>query len=223
MSSRLLPPQAELPIEQVPWKHIQARGAEQQELEPEAPPPVDPAVLVEEARREVEAAWQARVHEAAAAARREGEAAARDQYAAELKAISDRAARSLEEIAGLRRRLRREAEADLIRLALAIARRVLYRELAVDPDALRGVVLAALEKVQLQEISRVRVHPELAAMLATSLQRLAAAHIPEIVADPSRERGDLIFETSRGNLDASVETQLQEIENGLADQLRRSG
>ena len=47
----------------------------------------------------------------------------------------------------------------MVQLSLAIARRMLRRELAVDPDALHGLVLAALEKLQAQEICRVRVHP----------------------------------------------------------------
>jgi flagellar biosynthesis/type III secretory pathway protein FliH len=32
--------------------------------------------------------------------------------------------------------------------------------------------------------------------------------------------GTVIFETDRGNLDASVESQLREIERGLGDRLR---
>ena len=56
-------------------------------------------------------------------------------------------------------RLRAEAEADLVQLSLAIARRVLRRELAIDPEALHGLILGALEKLSGQEISRVRVHP----------------------------------------------------------------
>ena len=43
-----------------------------------------------------------------------------------------------------------------------------------------------------------------------------------MVPDASRELGTVIFETQRGNLDASVESQLQEIERGLADRLRRN-
>ena len=50
----------------------------------------------------------------------------------------ERLARAIDELAGLRPRLRQEAEADLVQLALAIARRVLRREIAVDPEALHG-------------------------------------------------------------------------------------
>jgi flagellar assembly protein FliH len=42
----------------------------------------------------------------------------------------------------------------------------------------------------------------------------------EVIADPSAEPGAVIFETDRGNLDASLESQLKEIERGLADRLR---
>jgi flagellar biosynthesis/type III secretory pathway protein FliH len=43
----------------------------------------------------------------------------------------------------------------------------------------------------------------------------------DVLPDPSCEPGAVRFETSRGCLDASVESQLQEIERGLVDQLRK--
>jgi flagellar assembly protein FliH len=42
----------------------------------------------------------------------------------------------------------------------------------------------------------------------------------ELAADKTLARGAVVFETNRGNLDASVETQLREIEQGLTDRLR---
>ena len=162
-----------------------------------------------------------RARDAHAAGLREGEASGRQRAAGELQPVIDRLARSIEEIGGLRARLRAEAEADLIQLSLAIARRVIRRELAVDPEALHGLVLGALEKLQGQEISRVRVHPGHAALVTESLRRNSASAKVEVIADPSRAVGTVIFETQRGNLDASVEAQLQEIERGLADRLRR--
>jgi flagellar assembly protein FliH len=153
---------------------------------------------------------------------REGEAAGRKRGAAELQPVIDRLARSIEEIGRMRARLRAEAEADLIQLALAIARRVLRRELVIDPEALHGLVLGALEKLGGQEISRVRVHPSHAALVTESLRQNSASAKLEVIADPSRDLGTVIFETPRGNLDASVDSQLQEIERGLADRLRKT-
>jgi len=156
-----------------------------------------------------------------AAGLREGEAAGKKRAAAEMEPVLDRLARSLHEMAGLRGEMRREAEADMLRLALEISRRVLRREMAVDPDALRGLVLAALEKLQGQEIFRVKVHPSHAALLSELLRKSGTAQPVEVIADASREPGAMIFESERGNLDASVDAQLREIERGLADCLRR--
>jgi flagellar assembly protein FliH len=152
---------------------------------------------------------------------RDGEAAGLSRATAELQPVMQRLARSIEELGQMRARLRSEAEADLVRLSLAIARRVLRRELSIDPDALRGVVVAALEKLHAQEICRVRVHPAHAGMVGACLREAVAGCGAEVIADPSREPGDVVFETERGNLDASVDSQLLEIERGLADRLRK--
>src|SRR5260370_386962 len=64
-------------------------------------------------------------------------------------------------------------------------------------------------------------HPSQAEMFAVCLQNAAGGRAVEVIADPHRDPGDAIFETQRGNLDASVESQLQEIERGLADRLRK--
>ncbi|MEN6534020.1 MAG: FliH/SctL family protein [Bryobacteraceae bacterium] len=158
-----------------------------------------------------------RVREAHKAGQREGETAVRAQIAP----IIEQLARSIESLASLRPSLRRQAEEDVVRLALAIARRVIRRELTVDPEPLGGIVRTALEKLQGQEICRVRVWPEHEATLKHTLERLGAPSGIEIVADRSRQPGDVLFETARGVLDASIETQLQEVERGLADRLHR--
>jgi len=161
------------------------------------------------------------LQEARAAGYREGEEAGRKRAAAELEPALERLARSIQEIAGLRAGLRREAEADMLQLALAIARRVLHREMALDPDAVHGLVLAALEKLQGQDISRVSLHPSHAALVGGMLRKSGVGQGVEVVADPGCQPGSVVFETARGSLDASVDTQLREIERGLADCLRR--
>ena len=161
------------------------------------------------------------VRDAHSAGMREGETNGRRLAGAELEPVMARLCATIEELAGMRARLRHEAEADLVKLALAIARRILRRELSVDPDALGGLVLSALDKLQGQEIVRVRVHPAQAAPVTAGLRKSPVGGPVEVVPDPSREPGTIIFETARGNLDASMESQLLEIERGLADRLRR--
>jgi len=201
-------PRSSTPIS---WRRVQATGRVTVPSEAATP---SPAALLR-----ADAKLEERIKEAHAAGMQEGEAAGQSRAAAELQPVLERLERSITELAGLRARLRKEAEADLVRLALAIARRILRRELAVDPDALHGLVLGALEKLQGQEICRVRVHPAHAGVFRACLRQMVAAAPVEVLPDASREVGTVIFETERGNLDASVESQLREIERGLSDRL----
>lgn len=121
------------------------------------------------------------------------------------------------------RRLRREAEEDLVRLSIEIARRILRREILTDPEAILGLAKAALDRVEAREVIRVRTHPQDARTLETRFAELGMPERCEVSADPRLERGAVILETSRGMFDASVDTQLQEIERGFADLVRRRG
>ena len=142
---------------------------------------------------------------------KDGEAAASEQVRGKVEQL----ARSIEQLALHRAKIQREAEPELVKLSLAIARRILRRELSVDPESLLGLLKAGLEKIESSETHRVRVHPEHAKVLAKLLA--GAARPVDIVADPGLAVGAVIFETSRGSLDAGLETQLKEIERGFAD------
>jgi flagellar assembly protein FliH len=170
---------------------------------------------------QIEQHHQQQLREAHAAGVREGEVAGKNRAVAENQPVIERLAHTIDELSQMRARLRKEAEGDMVKLSLAIARRVLRRELAIDPEALHGLVMAALEKLQGQDLCRVKVHPSHAALIKTILQKTVTGTAIEVIPDPSRELGTAIFETQRGNLDASVDSQLREIERGLADCLRK--
>jgi flagellar assembly protein FliH len=131
-------------------------------------------------------------------------------------------ARTIEELTGLRARFRHEAEQDVVALALAIARRILHRELTVDPEALLGLVKAGFEKMEMREVHRVRVSREDALLVRQYLEKIGSPHHVEVIADPGLGRGAAILDSSRGILDASIETQLAEIERGFADLVQRA-
>jgi flagellar assembly protein FliH len=125
------------------------------------------------------------------------------------------------ELAATRMKLRAETEGAAVALALEVARRVLHREVAADPEALLGLVKAAFQKCDARATQRLRVSPADAETIRENQTRLNFPPGLEIVADRNLPRGSAIFETSRGDLDASVDTQLAEIERGLADVLKR--
>jgi flagellar assembly protein FliH len=152
----------------------------------------------------------------------DGQNVVQQELGGQLDAMASRLARTIEELSGLRQRYRHEAEEDVIALAMAIARRILHRELTVDPDALLGLVKAALEKIEAHEVHRVRVRPEDALLVQQHLDKMGLPQRVELIADPGLERGSAILDSSRGALDVSVETQLAEIERGFADLVRRA-
>ena len=172
--------------------------------------------------RELEQSLEHRVREARQAGLREGEAAERARSGGEITEAVKRLAQATAETAQLRGILFRRTESDVVKLSLEIARRVLRRELTIDPSVLESLVKVALEKLQSQEIYRVRVHPDHQAIMQSSLVRYGAGQQIEVLGDPGQPHGGAIFEINNGKLDASIDTQLQEIEQGLADRFQRS-
>jgi len=190
------------------------------EKKPDAPSEAQSALLKARAS-ELELTAARRGKEVRDAAYMEGEKAARDQDGAAVRTVVEKLAQSIQELAGLRAKLRSQAEADVVRLAMAIAKRVVHRELSMDPDSVLGLVKVALDKLRLQETARVRVHPSHVAIVKEFLARSAAAAHIEVTGDPSIGVGGVVFETTRGEFDVSTDVQLNEIGKGLTDALAK--
>lgn len=150
-----------------------------------------------------------------------GEAAAAQKAQAKLDPALASFTAMVQDLAATRKKMRAEFEAAAVDLAIAVARRVLHREIAADPEALLGLVKAAFQKCDNRETRRLRVSPQDAEIIRDNHARLNFPPGLEIVADRALNRGSAIFETSRGDLDASVDTQLAEIDRGFADVLAR--
>jgi flagellar assembly protein FliH len=196
------------------------RGRESAASDPRSPS------LEADSAGDLERRAEARAQDAYQRGLQEGDAGARQQAAAQVQSALEQIARTLSELASLKPRLRHEAEEDVVKLAMAICRRILHREIATDPEALRGLVRAALDKLDGREICRVRANPQDAPALEKHFQdmfeKMGLPRKIEVLADPALDRGAAIFETAHGALDASVDTQLKEIERGFTDLMRRS-
>ncbi|MBM3774590.1 MAG: hypothetical protein FJW37_05440 [Acidobacteria bacterium] len=180
----------------------------------EVEPVVWPKVFTNQqpgSEREKQQELAQRLGEARQAGFREAEEIATRRFESALSPLLERLARTIAELAELRSETLRRAEADLVKLALEISRRILHRELAADPAAIGDMIAAALRKLESEEIHRVRVHPDFEAPLRACLERLAPGRSIEIAGDPSLEAGGAVFELAHGILDASLETQLREI------------
>jgi flagellar biosynthesis/type III secretory pathway protein FliH len=143
---------------------------------------------------------------------REAIAAAESTLGAARRA-AEGAARALEEA---RTTVGPELEETVTVLALAIAQRLMVRELRVDPKAFADLVRRTLATLPPAGPAEVRLHPEdLAAM-----QRLEATSDGEgieWVGDPTMERGGYLIETPQRVLDGRLDTVFREFYERLRD------
>jgi flagellar assembly protein FliH len=221
MSSRVLPGTAG--AAPITWRQAGSAPVVATLQEPAGSRSAPPEPTAEEITARIEAEVSRRTAEAYQRGLREGAAAGERNAMTQIEPWIARLAQTIEGLASAGRSLRREAESDVVRLAVAIARRILNRELSVDPDALLGLVRAAVTQLDLRETHRVRVHPGDAGRVSAELAKLSPAKPIEVIADASLDRGAALFETARGTFDASASTQLDEIDRGLADAVRRRG
>ena len=113
-------------------------------------------------------------------------------------------------------------EVEVVRLALAVAARILHREAQIDPLLLRGAVRVALEDLQQQETCVL----EVAAPAAENWRNWLAAGKPSAAKIELRVREEVAadhcrLEIESSTADLSTTAQLAEIERGFFDLLQQ--
>ena len=111
-----------------------------------------------------------------------------------------------------------QVEKEVVRLALAIAERILHREAQADPLLLSGAVRQALGQLAESTEVRLRVPADQSDLWTEMLRYLPGLALrPQIVADREVTPGSVLLESSLGAVDLSVRAQLDEIERGFFD------
>jgi type III secretion protein L len=114
-------------------------------------------------------------------------------------------------------------EAELLKLSVAIAQKVIGQSVQQNPSAVLETVRQAVKSVRSERRIMIRVNPQEESALQDRVASLKTIHSDvgelAIVADPAITAGGCVVESEVGIIDAQVETQLKAIENVL---LRRS-
>jgi hypothetical protein len=120
---------------------------------------------------------------------------------------------SIEELAALRRTVLAETEHQLVELAAAIARRVIGRELSLNPEIVLGLAAEGLEALAQGDKVKVRLGAVFdAASIAAFRERVKArATNVEIDHDDKLGPGGCVVETELGRVDESVELRLASV------------
>ncbi len=152
--------------------------------------------------------------------RQEGEAAARADYESAIREERATLAAALQSFRAEQERYFRAVEAEVIQLALAIARQILHREAQLDPLFLRAVVRVTLDKLRDEMQISLRVTPPLAEewrRFLSSEKNLSQR--VEVLADEALAETSCVVEASVGTTEVGVEAHLKEIEQGFFDLL----
>lgn len=150
----------------------------------------------------------------------EGEARARAVFEKALAEARSQVSVALRQFTTQRETYFERVEADVVQLALSIARKILHRESQIDPLLLTGVVRVALEGINRDTQVRLRANPDEVRFWRdyfTHSEDIRPA--PDLIGDPSLSPGHCVLETELGTTHISFETQLKEIEQGFLDLL----
>lgn len=187
------------------------------ELSPDRPS------TAEARRREAEKVLAEAREEAArirAQAQEQGLGAGREAARTEAAELLFQLAQALEELGAARAALQRQAERGAVHLALAVAERVVAREVAADPDLILEVVRETLGQLDQPERLTLRVHPEAVARIdPAAIAAQAGTESVAVVPDAAISPGGCRVETGLGELDARMETRLEEMARALEARL----
>lgn len=162
--------------------------------------------------REIVARGQTEAAELKASAHDLGLAEGSDQAAAKFTDLIAQHARRME-------KKENEAAGQIRQLALAIAKKIIGKELEFHPEAIVDMAKKHLGQIRQRREVFLRVSPADLEVLREHkrelIDQLGRAKEIELKADDSLTQGSIVIETEAGSIDARLETQLSVIEKVL--------
>jgi flagellar assembly protein FliH len=180
----------------------------------EEAPPSSPALDEQAMLAEHQARLAALEREAFTKGYAQGERAGLEAGGKRAEAMLRRVAQTIEELGGLRQTLIQETERQMVQLALTLARRVVHREVTLDPELAAALAHVALERLGTTVPATIRLNPEDYTIVAQDGARWGGATVT-VVPDPSIARGGCLVESEFGSVDATIERQFDELSRAL--------
>lgn len=177
-----------------------------EEVPPPAEVPLDEGMMLvseEEAQLKLEEAFQKGVDE--------GRQGAERGLANVFKSLRE----GIAGINGLREKVLRESEDDLLKLSIMVAKKIIQQEISQNPQILANIVAATISScVELDKIN-IRLNPEDHELVAANRQLYLSGSSQNmqitLTPDDGIMSGGCMVETVTGTIDARIEVQLDEI------------
>lgn len=125
----------------------------------------------------------------------------------------------LAEAAGIRQALLAEAEGQILDLALAVAEKVIHREVTTNREVIQGVLREAIRQIADRSGMKIRIHPQdfryMMEIKSDFLQTIDGIGNVVFEADDGIARGGALIETLYGEVDARIDQQFREVRGAL--------
>lgn len=138
-----------------------------------------------------------------------GQRAADEEMEARLDEILKRVAATITEIGKIGPEAMRRADREMIHLAVAMAERIVRREVHAEPELLLDMARGAIERLGERVTAVVHLNPDdLATVVTNGSNRVGTL---DLVADADLPRGACTIRTNLGAIDAGVDAQVREL------------
>jgi flagellar assembly protein FliH len=153
---------------------------------------------------------------------RQGEKAGMELAERKIEAVMKRYSEAILELGRHRSLLYGQIEGEVVRLAIAVAKKIVHREIEVDPDIIQTLVRVALSHVAEKSAVTIHLNPVDYNYLLERRGELSQSEGREIslLADKSVERGGCLIQTNCGDIDARIEEEFREVEQAFFEDLK---
>lgn len=149
----------------------------------------------------------------------QGKVAGEEAYTAHLAEVRG----VIAEVEQQREAYLKQAEPELVKLAIAIAEKIVGEELAINPARIVNITREQMNRIRDREALRVRLHPDLLPFV--DQERDSLFHAVEglcelnLIDDSRIEHGGVVIETDNGSVDARLSSQFTVVRRALSEHL----
>ncbi len=126
----------------------------------------------------------------------------------------------------IRRSILERGEARVLKLVIAVARKVIRQEVATDRDVILSVLREAVKNVLDRDRIKIRLNPvdheRISKLTPTLIAGFEGIRSIALEADEAIGLGGAVIETAFGEIDATVEQQLEEILKAFKEGTQKS-
>jgi len=145
----------------------------------------------------------------------DGQKAQHKEVAGQLEAL----AAVMRAVPRMKKDMMEKAEKQMVRLAIAVAEKILQQQVSARPDVILGVLKGALKNLSETDGMKIRLHPEdfryMMEVKKEFVQTFDGIRHMVFEEDAGVKRGGAVVETQLGEVDARLENQLKEIAAAL--------